>query len=73
MKVKVILEAGETPENSENLLFKALESQRTGEAHTEAFPDPAMAHVAEVLQTQHKTMWDEMMREIFEELDGEYE
>ena len=69
MKVKVELEKGETRDEAEEALYKALSSQRDGSTHGDQFPDPAMEHMANKLKKQYNDIWVEMLREISEELD----
>lgn len=72
-KVKIELSKGETVEQAEDLLFKAVLAQSTGEAHDEDnFSDPAMADLINSLQKEHALMFQEMIQEINEELDKEY-
>jgi hypothetical protein len=71
-KVKIIVEDGETMFEAEEMLFKALNASRTGEAHTENFDDPAMRSVLETMETMHKKQYEQMMREIEDILDEEY-
>lgn len=67
MKVKVQLEKGETREEAEELLLKALNSQRNGGAHKEdQFPDKAMEHMADKLKRQYR----KVMSDIIEDIEG---
>lgn len=69
MKVKILLEEGETREQAEEALVKALTAQDTGETHTEEFLDPVMAHAAEDLKAKIDKINADMFREIEEELE----
>lgn len=72
-KVKIELDSGETVEQAEDLLFKAVLAQTSGEAHDETnFSDPAMADLINQLEKQHANMFLEMIQEINDELDKEY-
>lgn len=71
-RVKIIPGNNETIEQAEENLYKALNAQRTGELHTEKFLDPAMVDLVERMQTAHENMYAEMMQEIMDELDKEY-
>lgn len=71
--VKIELDKDETVEQAEDVLFKAVLAQSTGEGHDEEnFSDPAMADLINRLEEQHKLMFSEMVAEINEELDKEY-
>lgn len=74
MKVKVILEKGETRDQADELLLKALASHQNGEAHEEdSFLDPAMQDVAAQMVLEYQKVHESMMREISEALDEEFE
>jgi hypothetical protein len=70
--IKVELKKGETIRSVEELMFKALEAQRTGDVHTEKFEDPAMDDLVMKMAEAHKDMYQELLEEIFRELDAEY-
>lgn len=72
-KIKILLEKGETPEQAEEMLLKALTSQREGLAHThhDTFEDPAMDHMAEMMEDFYAKQWEKMLKEIFEVIDEE--
>ena len=74
MKIKVSLDKKQTPIEAEEQLYKALRSQRLGDAHKseDRFIDPAMQDLAILMKTKYKIMYDEMLQEIFRELDDEY-
>lgn len=72
-KIKVYLEKNETPEEADDLLYKALEHHRSGEQHTEGFTDPAMQDLAQKLEGKYADLYQQMLREIEEELDKEYD
>ncbi len=71
-KIKILLDKNETPEEAEEILYKALNAQRNGDIHTEDFSDPAMVDVVSVMEKFHKDIYVDMMREIQEVLDREY-
>lgn len=71
-KVKIILDSGETIQEAEDSLVKAIISQDQGQAHTEGFEDPAMQSTVNRMEEVHKKIYQEMLTEIFEELDKEY-
>lgn len=75
VEVKVILDRAQNPEDAEEILYKALDAHRNGNAHSndEKFQDAAMQDVAEKLKHTYKQMFTTMLQEIFEELDKEYE
>lgn len=71
-KVKIILEQGETPEQAEDLLYKAFEAKRNGDAHEEDFSDPAMSDaLARMIKIQEEN-YDAMLQEIFQALEEEH-
>lgn len=70
--VKVILEKGETPEQAEELLFRAFEAQRNGDIHGEEFNDPAMMDLLARMEEIHKREYDLMLQEIFQVIEEEH-
>ena len=72
-KIKVELEKGETIEEVENKLIKALDFHRNGDVHKEEFHDPAMHDLASQIERQHRDMFAEMLDEILNALDSEYQ
>lgn len=70
--VRINLEGGETAEEAEEIIFKAFSSQRDGSMHDGKFHDSAMEHLSETLIKLHEENYEEMLREICEELDKEY-
>ena len=72
-KIKVILEAHETPADADEALLKALNHHSSGDAHDEeAFEDPAMIDATNILKAQYDALYADMLSEIFDELDKEY-
>jgi hypothetical protein len=72
VKVKIELLKGMTPEQAEDLLFKAFQAQRTGETHGEEYNDPAMKDTLNRMIEIFKKEQDAMIQEISEALDAEY-
>ncbi len=70
--VKIMLGKDETVEEAKDALFKALNTQRNGDSHTENFSDPAMRNTISRMQEAYRKIYNEMVQEIFEELDREY-
>ena len=72
-KVKIILGKDEKLEKVESDLLKAMNFHVSGAAHDhESFQDPAMRDVAERLESLHEKMYKQMLVEIFEALEGDY-
>lgn len=71
-KVKIILDSGESIQEAEDSLVKAITSQDQGQSHTDGFEDPAMQSTVNRMEEAHKKIYQEMMQEIFEALDKEY-
>lgn len=71
-RVKIIVEKGETPDEAEEKLYKAMNSHRTGDLHTEDFSDPAMKDLVQQMQKKHEDLYIDMMRDIMDLLDEEY-
>jgi hypothetical protein len=71
-KVKIFLNPGETLRDAEDSLLKAMNHHNSGEVHTEGFQDPAMDHVADRMISAHSKIYQEMLQEIFEELDKDF-
>lgn len=75
MDVKIKLLAGQTPEQAEDQLYKALRAQRIGDAHgqDDSFIDPAMEHVADQMKQEYAHHFEMMLSDIFNEFDKEHE
>lgn len=69
--VKIYLNKNETEEDAREVLLKALSMNETGDAHVEAFHQPAAREVFEHMERKHDIMWREMMEEIFLVLEEE--
>lgn len=72
-KVKIFLEPGETVEDAESSLLKAMNHHNSGDVHSShSFTDPAMVDVSHRLINLHDKIYDEMLQEIFMALDKDY-
>ena len=72
MKVKIELAKGETKEEAEELLYKALDSHRKGAQHSEDFQDPVMDQLFAEMKEDYGDIYDDMLQAIFKELDKEH-
>ncbi len=66
-KVKIYLSPGETMQEAEETLQKAMDFHNNGEAHVQEFQS-----VANKMEDLHRKMYQDMLREIFDALDQEY-
>jgi hypothetical protein len=72
-KVKIYLDEGETIQDAEEQLRKALDLHSSGDIHVEeSFDDPAMIHAEQEMVNMHKKVYDDMMKEIIDIINGEY-
>lgn len=72
-KVKIFLEPGETIQDAEDSLLKAMVHHNSGDVHSShSFQDPAMVAIANKMENIHAKIYQEMLQEIFETLDQEY-
>ena len=72
-KVKIYLEGIETQMDAEDALLKAITHHSSGEVHDEAsFDDPAMQDLSLKLQQLYKRIHSEMIEEISEVLDSDF-
>lgn len=69
MRVRVDLEKGQSVDEAEELLYKALDSQRSGDAHSEGFADSAVQHASDVMRNEYVKQFDLMMQEVLQALD----
>ena len=71
--VKILLDEGESAEEAEELLFKALSVKR-GVKHDpqESWDDPAMQDVENVMLDIYAKQYDLMIKEVIEALENEY-
>jgi hypothetical protein len=69
VKAQIFLEDGQTQEEAEELLLKALGAQHRGDTHSHDFPDPGVDHVAELMKRKHQEMLERLMKEITEILE----
>lgn len=73
-KIKVELEPGEDILSADEALFKALDHHRSGDAHLrESFDDPAMVDLSKRLFQAHEDIYEDMINEINEALDEDYQ
>lgn len=67
-KIKIKVEAeGKNQIEAEELIIKAL----TNETHKDEFRDPANQHAADVMIAVNEKLFDNMLEEIFKELESE--
>lgn len=72
MKVEIHLDENQDPLEAEEILYKALNSQRTGEMHSQsAFMDPAMQHQLEHMKSTYDLILKQMVDEIIAVIDDE--
>lgn len=72
-KVKIFLGKDETIEEVESDLNKAFNFHASGEVHDEQmFNDPAMNHAVQRMDEVQRKIFEEMLREIFDEIDKDY-
>lgn len=70
MKVSIELEEGESRDEADELLLKALGHQKTGEIHeADSFVDPVMEEAARELKDFHALIYKVMLEAIILELD----
>ena len=72
MKVKIQVDKGQTQEEAEELLYKALDSHRKGAQHSEDFQDPVMDQLFAEMKENYGDIYDDMMQAIFAELEKEH-
>lgn len=71
-RVKILLDKGETKEQAELKLLKALELTTSGDYLKEDYEEPAMQDLFNLMQSRFEQEYELMMEEIFHELDKEY-
>lgn len=72
-KVKIYVEEGETIEEAQDDLVKALHYQQSGEVHDEdTYEDPAMRDLTTKMQKFHQETYNNIIKEIIEALDKDY-
>lgn len=72
-KVKIFVEEGETLEEAEDLIQKALNFHSSGEVHDEdSYEDPAMGNLTTLLEAMHQKTYDNIIREVIQALDKDY-
>ncbi len=73
-KVKIFLDKGETIEDAAIKLAKALDFHSNGDIHDrQDYIDPAMQDLMDRLEFLHKDMYEELVREVIQEIEAEYE
>lgn len=71
--VKIFLQPGESIRDAEDALMKAFNLHASGDIHySHVFQDPAMAALAEKMESIYKNISQDMVREISEALDEDY-
>lgn len=72
-KIKIFVDKDETKKEAEDMLFKALNLHRSGDAHdSDEFDDPAMDDMFGRISKKHKDIFADMMQEVMAALDEEY-
>lgn len=72
--IKIIIPKDLDILEADEVIYKALSMQTKGDTHLkESFEDPAMVDVSERLLSEHKKVYKEMISEIIEALESEYE
>ena len=71
--VKIGLHKGETPDQAEELIFKAFSAQRDGSIHKEEFHDPAMRDLLARMLDLHEDQFKALIAEIGDILEAEYQ
>lgn len=69
VKAQIFLEEGQSQEEAEEMLLKALGAQHRGDTHSHSFPDPGVDHVSELVKRKHNEMIARLMREVLEILE----
>lgn len=73
VNIDIKLQKGQTPEEAEELLYKALAFQRSGDIHGDEFLDPVMQDASQKMIKMHEKVWTDSLNEILALLDEEYE
>lgn len=73
MKVKIEADPKQTKDEAEEMLYKALDSQRTGALHNTEFQDPVMNELFHRLKGVYGELYDSMLQDIFKAIDEEFE
>lgn len=72
-KVKIYVENGETLEEAQEDIVKAIQYHSSGESHDEdLFEDPAMRSLTDRLEVLHQQTYNNIVKEISEALDKDY-
>jgi len=64
MKVEILLEKGETLEEAEELLYKAMQHHQAGHEHRSSFQQPSAREVFNKIIKEHDKTWKAMMKDI---------
>jgi len=70
-EIKIYLEPDETIEEVQENLIKAFQAHALGEFHKEDFQDAAARDVYNKMIKEHEKMWEILLKEIAEVLEGE--
>lgn len=72
--IKIIVPKGLDEFEVDEVLYKALSLQAKGDTHiTESFDDPAMVDVSNQMIDTHEKIYKDMIAEVIEDLEEEYE
>ena len=69
MKIKIELDKNQSREEAEEILYKALNSQRTGAQHSEEFQDPVMNELYHQSVDFYGDLYEDMIAEIIKVLE----
>ena len=72
MRIKIKLDKGQSPEDADNELFKAMSLHANGDAHEDEFDDPVMQEYIDDLKRKFSMMLEQAMDEIHTKLDLEH-
>ena len=72
MRIKIKLDKGQSPEDADNELFKAMSLHANGDAHESEFDDPVMQEYIEDLTRKFSMMLERAMDDIHAKLDSEH-
>ena len=64
MQVKILLEAGETEADAQEMLAKAMGAQRSGDTHQEEFHQALARQVTTKMQRAHQDTLKQIFKEI---------
>ena len=72
MRIKVLLEKGETQRDADLALYKAVTFHSNGDAHEAEFMDAAIKDIYAKLEQEYNIMITNTIREISDQLEDEY-